>query len=115
MEIVAKEERGGECGRCYRVASCVFLMGDSAPGWALPDEKALTRAPEMHVVCRDCVTDEEAAKFLQPVAAFVLNELLKKHPTVEGLAQAAAFIQVRVGFEYDIHSLGRRALLAMVR
>jgi len=68
------------CGRCHKMAyGKVFFIrpNPSLSYHAAPDAPAMSRPLEPTVVCGPCLTEDEIALLLAPVAYFVIDTLIK--------------------------------------
>jgi len=102
MDFEISRETNGLCSRCHRPkpGQRVFLLTPKQDFFAPPafDPAKLPRSIEMS--CADCLTDEEVAWYLAPVAFFVLEELSKsaRGDALHDLRTAAAYLQIRAPF-----------------
>ena len=94
------DTRIATCTRCSEIKETIFVI-HARPGghsWAMPDDAYLPETPRHENACAGCLTDNELAQMLHPVAGFVLDTLPRNSqlPSVNiAIETVAAFFKVR--------------------
>lgn len=114
---IHEEKRGGECSRCHTNKPGVkaFLL-QSNPSFNWPQSRELTAQsmPDvtLRIVCKECLTDEEIAILLAPIASFVIEALFLRRPPVHDAAAMvrAMLLQRHGGMDMVSHRSREKAL-----
>ena len=100
MSEVTESTMGGQCTRCHGNwpgQKVFFIRSNPALSFVQPKPEEMPDRIDYEVACATCLTDSEVAKFLTPIALFVLDEMLKvaSGDLIRTLAPARSYLFYR--------------------
>ena len=112
-----------ECTRCKQLKPQAFLIQPNPVlGWV--DVEASAPPQPITVSCKECLTDEEIARFLAPVALFVIQTALRhtsdENPekrnkeAIQHFEYAEAYLRFRCGVNINERTKALRALDGLI-
>lgn len=113
-----------KCIRCDRMKEQAFLIQPN-PSAAWGEIDLSTPPQPITISCKECLTDEEIARFLAPVALFVIQTALRhafwdENPekrnkeAIQHFGYAEAYLRFRCGVDSNERTKALRALNGLI-